>query len=542
MLWVLLRYYRASIVRYFHTDRVAKIIIASLFLVVGALLCLGVYAAFYRGFLYILNDSFFGEAISLYVIELFLLISSLLVFASALIAGVVVLFRPDDGPVLMSSPSYKWKPWLVLSRMLLTSLWPLLVIIAPGLVAIGQVFHLSPLMLIPGVLASIMLVAISVLGAMLLIFLMCRMLVGFRMFSKRNVLLASMFWFFLLLVSVWDRFRSVDLVDFFRAQLLSLDVAPISPIVEQFHVFPSHLASMSIFHGAMNSISGAWVPLVWSALLLCALTLLFIYISRTHLYVWQRAQEGSARSSSRIFSGVGTLMSRVQNRSSALFAKEVLAFLRNDRGMLWLAFILVIWGIQVGASRLLTRGLGVEHVPGAAVEGVAGTFLFMAVVYFIALFVLRFAFPSFSEERKRNWIVASAPVDMSRVFSAKLTFFSVIFSCFAAAFFMLSAFLAGATFVSVFQGLTVVLVAVATITIYGLALGAMYPNKETDDPELLSTTLPGLTFIFGALLYGALGVYAIALGISGALVFMLASLVLCWCFIIRARGTLRKGE
>lgn len=541
MLSVLFQYYRASAKRYFRTDALAKRIIAALFLLLGVLLAVLFYFGAYRSFLYLLNDPFFGQALSLYIIELFLLISSLLVFASALITGVLALFRPDDGPVLLSSPSYDWKPRIVLLRMFVTSLWPLLIIIIPALIAIGRAFHLSPIYLLPGMLASILLVCISVLAAMLLIFLMCRLLVGFRLFSKRSVLLTSMVWFLFLVVSVWDRFRAVDLIDFFRAQLLSIDVAPIAPIVEQFHVFPSHLASMSIYYGTTQVLGSAMLPLLYSLLLLVVLIFAFLFMSRTYLYLWQRAQEGTRHTSARFFTRVGMLMSEARNPAGALFAKEVLAFLRNDRGMLWLIFILVIWGIQVGASQLLTRGLGVEHVPGAAVEGVAGTFLFVAVVYFIALFVLRFAFPSFSEEQKRNWVVASAPIDAGRVFAAKLSFFTVVFSLFASAFYLLSAYLSGAVMYATLSGLVTVLVAVTTITTFGLALGALFPNTETDDPELLSTTMPGIALILGALLYGALGAYLAQVGTFAMIVFILVSIFVSRYFARKAGRALRSA-
>jgi hypothetical protein len=52
-------------------------------------------------------------------------------------------------------------------------------------------------------------------------------------------------------------------------------------------------------------------------------------------------------------------------------------------------------------------------------------------------------------------------------------------------------------------------IASATVTLYGLALGALFPNFETDDPEILSTSFPGLTFIFTSVMYGAYAAYAV---------------------------------
>jgi Zn-dependent protease with chaperone function len=42
---------------------------------------------------------------------------------------------------------------------------------------------------------------------------------------------------------------------------------------------------------------------------------------------------------------------------------------------------------------------------------------------------------------------------------------------------------------------------------FGLGLGAIFPNFDSDDPEVISTSLPGLAFIFGSLFYGGVGAY-----------------------------------
>jgi hypothetical protein len=48
---------------------------------------------------------------------------------------------------------------------------------------------------------------------------------------------------------------------------------------------------------------------------------------------------------------------------------------------------------------------------------------------------------------------------------------------------------------------------ITLLVAYGLGLGAIFPNYETNDPEQLSTSLPGLGFIFGSLAYGGYGTY-----------------------------------
>jgi ABC-2 type transport system permease protein len=135
-------------------------------------------------------------------------------------------------------------------------------------------------------------------------------------------------------------------------------------------------------------------------------------------------------------------------------------------------------------------------------------FQFAVITYFVSMFVLRFAFPAFSSERRTAWILGAAPLDLSMVFTAKLRFFTILFSTLAVLFALLNTLLAPFSATLITALLLLLCIATLFLTTYGLSLGAIFPNFESDDPETLSTTMPGLGFIFGALLYGALGASA----------------------------------
>jgi hypothetical protein len=58
--------------------------------------------------------------------------------------------------------------------------------------------------------------------------------------------------------------------------------------------------------------------------------------------------------------------------------------------------------------------------------------------------------------------------------------------------------------------LFVVLCVLATVTVtaLGVSMGALFPRFETDDPQQLGTSMPGIGLIAVSLLYGAVGASA----------------------------------
>ncbi|HSE35104.1 MAG TPA: hypothetical protein VLB83_03200, partial [Candidatus Paceibacterota bacterium] len=274
-------------------------------------------------------------------------------------------------------------------------------------------------------------------------------------------------------------------------------------------------------------------------------SMFFIFASRLHLPLWQLAQEGRSRIGHPI--RASSALSHADGPLSALFGKEVLAFVRDTRGMLWFGFILLIWAFAVGANRILVLGLADERVALGNSAGLVTGIAFASSVYFVAMAALRFAFPAFSMERKKGWLLGSAPIDQGIIFVVKLGFFAFVLSVLALGFGTLemALFALPPNAEMVFDA--AIVVAVFFITILALALGAIYPNRDTDDPELLSTTAPGLAFIGLALAYGAFGAFALArfvgkgdpIVIGIALVASIAGAVM---LLARARRALARLE
>lgn len=510
--------------RYFEHQRFAKLVTVFLFLLLVVLLALGAYAFFNAGFRFVARDQFLRDALTLYIYELFLLAVGILVFASALITGFFNLFYEKSRGLLMASPKYSLVPRVVFVRMCLASLWPLFIIAVPALFAIRRVFGLGigefAILLFVFALFVIGMVAwamVLLLGVSVLLYFL-----GGRntpaLLSLRNVLGGVVFIFFLLLVYTWGRLKGINLIDFFQARMLGITVADTTPIIRQFAVFPSHLVALALFAATKKAFSGVFLNVAYLGVCV-AFGLGIVYmLARQYLWLWQIFQEGrfTAASVSVHVRRRGILLRTARGSLGAIFSKEIITFFRNARGMMWLGFLLLIWCIQSASSFIVRHQLGGERVGRETVSYVVDVLQFAVIIYFVSMFVLRFAFPSFSMEKKTAWLLKSAPIDLGNVFLAKAFFYTILFSFFGIFFTLFNASLIQMAFqVGTFL-FVVVVFAIVTITLAGLGLGALYPNFETDDPEVLSTSLPGLIFIFGSLLYGACGAFALWRMLLGA--------------------------
>ena len=160
--------YRANlrlIREYFKTERTARLITVFLFLFVFVGLAAGLFFFFKHGFAYIKNDSFFGPSISLLAYEFFFLGISALIFASALISGLFGFFQIDAAPWILSSPRFRILPNYIAFKISASSLWPLIFVALPGLLAISSVSHLGAGAVLIMILALIFLAIFAVFSA-----------------------------------------------------------------------------------------------------------------------------------------------------------------------------------------------------------------------------------------------------------------------------------------------------------------------------------------------------------------------------------------
>ncbi len=513
MYQLLFRYQIRSLFRFFEKNRGAKVLTVLGFLAAFGFLIAVVYGSFYYGFSYIAKDFYFKEALTIYIVELFFLVSFALVYISALLSMLFSLFRASDDTIIIASPRFQLRLGLVFARMFLSSLWPLLAIILPALIALAQVSGLSLLGLCLGVLSSIVMIAAANVFAIVTVLLISDILDAFGKFSLRHSIVGTIVFGMLLLILVWENFRSLDLVTFFQARLLSAELPDLTPILHQFRLFPSHFSALTIFYSELRDYKHAIFALGYTALLLGLFLVSFALLKSEYLGLWQKAQEGMMRkrgdTGGTSLHALDSLMRTARTPLQAMLRKECITFFRNVRGMLWVLFIVFIWIIQSASSRVLAHGLSGERIPDTLIPVSVSSLQFAVILYFVAMLVLRFAFPSFSAEQKNTWAVRTAPLNQGNVFAAKLLFFTVLFSLIAVLFILWNAWTKGLLLPLGLPIFFAVLLGTFFLTSFGLSLGALYPNFETDDPERLSTTLPGVGFILGALAYGVFGAFAL---------------------------------
>lgn len=203
MYQLLLRYHVRFALRFFEKNRGAKIVTVLGFFAAFLFLVGLVYESFFYGFKYVARDVYFGEALSIYIVELFFLVSFALVYVSALLSGFFSIFRTSSDIIVVASPSYQLKLMLVFLRMFFSSLWPLLTIILPALVAFHQVFGLSLLGLLLGVLSSVLLIAIANAFAVVTVLLVADILDSLDRFSVRNSIIGTSLFLFGMLFLAW---------------------------------------------------------------------------------------------------------------------------------------------------------------------------------------------------------------------------------------------------------------------------------------------------------------------------------------------------
>lgn len=543
-------------IRYYKTKKVAKSVTTILFLCVFLGVAIGLFIFFRDGFLFIQSFPFLAPAVSLYIYELFFLIIGILVFVSALISGLFGFFKNEKTAWIMATPHFRTIPSYILSKILLSSLWPLILIALPALLAVKVVFGLGTAAFIIMLLSVVFLATFIVLMAMVVLLGISKLLYFLdnyfkeKTFALRHIIISSVFVFLILAFFIWYHITRLDIVTLFQPLNLQARVADIGLIVSQFRIFPSHFSALALFRFEQGNFYSGFLLIV-PLLILCLISgLLFLAFSFWYLPLWQTLQEGrfEARTGVSKVSGQPIHFPHyLKGPQGAIFEKEALTTFRNSKNLLWFGFIMFIWIIQVVLNLALRADATRHGLEYGSLPAILQALQVITVLYFISAFVLRFGFPSFSMERKTAWIISSAPLSLVRLFRTKLVFYSICFTLLGILFGFANAAILAIPFLNSILFLIIIITATISVTVLGLGLGAIFPNFETDDPEALSTSLPGLFFILSSLIYGCFGAFSFYyLSVSGSLIyfiiFELVSLLLMGIILWAATRKLPRLE
>ena len=521
MIRLLFSFGGAQISRYFRTRKIAKAVTILLFLLMFAGIATAVFFFFRRGLLFFIGDEYFQDALLLYVYEIYFLIIAILVFISSAVAGLFQLFTGRNNNWIMASPQYSFMVRRVFVQILVSLFWPLIILVLPGVLAIYLTLNVNAWGMLLSLVSAGLLLILTVELALLWILASSRILLflqdrfkGICLSVTRIAGVSSVF-IVIVFIALWRALSSISFISL--AELKSETATELlSAVVGQFWFLPTHLPAMSLYSFG----NGEVLPMIFYSVILGGLVLiagLFLKgASRWHLGLWQSLQEGTSvmtekgkpgyQVKSQVF---GRLILKASSPMRAFWGKEAVMMFRNLKNISWLGFSVALWLIYSGLNAVLSA-----HVVGFSgryeiFASLIPALQFMTIVYFVSALALRFAFPSFSQEGKTGWIIMSSPVSLVEIFLVKAMYFTVVFIIIGMVIALINSLILN--FSLLFTGVSILLfvTAIALITTLAISVGAIFPNFETDDPEILSTSLPGLSFIAGALLYGAVGTFVL---------------------------------
>ena len=499
--------------RWLGHNRVAKIITLILFAGVLLAIMAGIYQALTEGFRFINRDSSLGPVASLYAYELFLLVISLLTIGSSIITSLFLLFRkPEDGLVL-ATPSYPSLLWSRIRDVALSSSWPLLIFLLPALTALHAVFSVSVIGLLMALLGFGLYSLFLTLGTVCLLFGGALILGPHLRFSRLAGLMGLLSVAAVAALGAWS--RSGNLFSFDTLSLQGSTITAIHLLTQRFHLLPSGLAAELLFHVQQGQMVLAATDLLTLGVLAGLGLLVTILVSSQYLRLWQQLQQGhtiahTSAHKTQALHTVSPLLRSSCTPLAALVAKEVLLLVRDQQQLSWLLFLSGMWAVQAILISGITRH-GSAGVPTTTIQLIE----FLITLYFASTAVLRFVYPTFSTERRSAWLLACAPLDLRQVLIAKAAWFSVVFVLISVLISLVSLRLAGSRLLDTGASLASVTIAIVTVVALGIASSVYFPNFETDDPQVLSTSLPGLGLVAACLLYGVVSTVALQRQLAG---------------------------
>lgn len=512
MLKLFFKFELEKIAKYFKEKTLAKVITGILGLVVFLFVMTGVYTFFASGIRYINADSA-GDVknlLLLFVYEiLFLFLAGIIIF-STLISGIFKLFRGQNDNWVLSSSSYKLFPTFILIRSSITSLFPLSIVFIPAMVAFIQVNNLG-LVSVFFVLFSIVLFLITM-NLVTLLFLIVTGFSYYKVSQKVRGIICTVKGFILLLslgiviiaTYIWSIFKHIDLVQLFKAENVDT-TASLSTITTIFVFLPTSPLAQEVLNWQNGKYIEALSNFGSLVVIISVLSLVWYLVSPLFYPLWLKFQEGdpykesyssslSTRTRGYIFKGTVT---------SILFKKEALVLLRNWKGILWFLFLSCIWLAQIGSNVIIGHTIQ-KYQPDISQKILLLQVLqYIIAIYFISSFTLRFVFPSFSVEKKTSWVLGTAPLNFVKIFFGKYFFYTIFLVSLGIIMSYINVIVLGISSVHALYSVALFVSTTIFIITVGLSAGALFPNSESDDPEVISTSMPGLIFTAFSLIYGA---------------------------------------
>ncbi len=473
----------------------------------GFLLLYGVaaYVLVSRGLGFIHKMPLFGPLLTERLVYLlFFFFFVMLVISNATITGMGLFRRKDmEWQVALPLPERSLVLWKTLEGMTLAS-WGLIVLSAPILLALGQLFHSGPLFYLLGLPALVCLVTISANVSTWALLVLVRFA---RPWWWRVVAVLAVGLLLLAFQRFWIRVpessKGTDIVASLHDVLRHTEVC-MHPLL------PSSWVAETIF-AASRGLNGQ-AEFYLLTLLSNALFALVVTgrLGATMFYpAWHRvmtaAPEAQARSGelawfrkrNRLGTGdVWRFILRIDRPSHALLVKDVRTFLREPTQ--WGQCVVIFGMLLMYSSNLRHLGYDLQNPFWTLVISHLNL-----LVCCLALSTLttRFVFPQFSMEGQRLWILGLSPLPLERVMGLKLRLIAGVLALLTTLLVVMSSIslelpLRRAVF---FCG--AVILQSYGLTALALSLGALLPNFREPNPARVISGFGGTLCLIGSFLY-----------------------------------------
>lgn len=458
-----------------------------------------------RGLGFIHRTPLFGPLLTERLVYLlFFFFFVMLVISNATITG-MGLFRKKDmeWQVALPLPERSLVLWKTLEGMTLAS-WGLIVLSAPILLALGQLFHSGPMFYLLGLPALVCLVTISANVSTWALLLLVRFS---RRWWWRVVIVAALgvlgltfqrFW-----IEVPESVKSTDIMsslhDVLRhTELCMHPLLPSSWVAESLFAASRGLQSQAVFY-----------VLALLANALFAMTVTARMGASMFYPAWHRvmtaAPESQARTGERAWfrqSGDEARGARwrgllgLDRPSFALLTKDLRTFVREPAQ--WGQCLLIFGLLLMYSSNLKRLGYDLQNPFWTLVISHLNL-----LVCCLALSTLttRFVFPQFSMEGQRLWILGLSPVPLERVMSLKLRVIAGVLSMLTTLLVVMSSMSLDLPLRRAVYFSGAVILQSYGLTALSLSLGAMLPNFREPNPARVISGFGGTLCLIGSFLY-----------------------------------------
>jgi hypothetical protein len=314
----------------------------------------------------------------------------------------------------------------------------------------------------------------------------------------------------ILIARTWNAISDIDLVQLFKADNIDVNVS-IQNISSHFYLSPTHPLALQIINWQEKLPKEALIEFTLLGFIAAISVFVWWKFSAAFYPLWQKFQEGSTRRVDSIASTKKSTSTYYFTGSPmmALFKKEALVTSRNLRGVMWFLFLFGLWLAQVGTNIILRHNITRHQADITEKLATFQALQFIIATYFICSFALRFVFPSFSVEKKTAWILGSAPLSFRKLFYSKYIFYVAFFGALGSLMSYVNVRILNLNAMYSLYSMSLFVTTVIFIVTLALSLGALFPSKDTDDPEAISTSMSGLFFTALSLLYGGLSAFTL---------------------------------